>query len=275
MKPRRAVPPPSAQKGATLVELMVGLAIGLMVVAVALGALLVSRGVSGTVGDASQLQQQAAHALRVIGTQVRQAGSVRLNLAFGKPGEGSEQGVEALDSVAFETSFDRTQDTLGRDASHPLRVGYQNYKEQLHGQEQAQSLLRDCLGRQPSDLAIQSSFRLNRPSGAVSGELECAGADGRTEAVIGNVADFQVRYLLQGLDASGNAVVRRVDAAGVNGEWPSVVAVDVCLELVGDEPLDTASATYRDCNDAETGMGNRLRLVFRNTFQLRAQGAPR
>ena len=70
------------QSGVTLIELMVGIAIGLMVVAVAMGALMVSRSVSGTVSDASDIQQQAAYAMRVIGAQVRQAGSLRINLDY-------------------------------------------------------------------------------------------------------------------------------------------------------------------------------------------------
>jgi type IV pilus assembly protein PilW len=69
-----------AQRGVTLIELLVGIAIGLLVVAVAMGALMVSRGVSGTVSDASSIQQQAAFAMRTIGLQLRQAGSLRLNL---------------------------------------------------------------------------------------------------------------------------------------------------------------------------------------------------
>ena len=57
----------SQQRGVTLIELLVGIAIGLMVVAVALGALMASRSISGTVSEATSLQQQAAYAFRVIG----------------------------------------------------------------------------------------------------------------------------------------------------------------------------------------------------------------
>ena len=60
----------------TLVELLIGIAIGLLVVAVATGALMVSRGVTGSVSDASNIQQQAAYAMRLIGGQfgVRRGG---------------------------------------------------------------------------------------------------------------------------------------------------------------------------------------------------------
>ena len=64
------------QRGVTLIELMVGVAIGLLVVAVAMSALMVSRGVSGTVSDESGLQQQAAYAMRLMAKQMRQAGSL-------------------------------------------------------------------------------------------------------------------------------------------------------------------------------------------------------
>ena len=266
----------STQRGVSLIELLVGLAIGLMVVSVALGALLVSRGVSGTVSEAAQMQQQASYALRVIGQQLRQTGSVRLNLAIAKPAAtaSAPQAFDALDPVAFEASFDRSSGGLATSAKFPLQVGYQNYTEQVAAGGEAQSLLRDCLGRQPSPAVIQSDFRLVRASGAASGELQCAGRDGTAHALIGNVADFQVRYLLQTAGA-GDATVRRVQAAEVGANWAQVVAVEVCLELVGDERIDTAGATYLDCNHASTAMANRMRMVFRNSFQLRSQGAPR
>lgn len=277
MKPRLR----SAQAGVTLIELLVGLAIGLMTIAVALGALLVSRGVSGTVSDASQLQQQGAYALRVIGMQLRQAGAVRLNLAFAK-GAGTASAplvIDPADPVAFEGVFDRGTNALKTDTSSPLQVGYQNYTEKVSFDSNAeQSLLADCQGKKPSATVIQSNFSLVKASGAATGDLQCAGSDGTAQTLISNVADFQVRYVLQTLDATG-ARMNRVAAAGVGANWPSVVAVEVCLELVGEENIDTAGATYRRCDwvsgQDETAMGNRMRMVFRNTFQLRTQGAAR
>ena len=81
---RRACQPPSPrlQQGLSMIELLVGLTIGLMTIAVAIGTLMISRQVSGSVSEASQLQQQAAQAFRSIAQQARQAGSLRLNLAY-------------------------------------------------------------------------------------------------------------------------------------------------------------------------------------------------
>ena len=71
---------PQTQRGVTLIELMVGITIGLLTVAVAMGALMIARGIWGTVSDAGTIRQQAAYAMGVIGLQLRQAGSLRLNV---------------------------------------------------------------------------------------------------------------------------------------------------------------------------------------------------
>lgn len=267
----------SAQSGVTLLELLVGLAIGLMTIAVALGALLVSRSVSGTVSDASQLQQQAAYALRVVGQQLRQAGSIRLNMAYGAA---SGAVADPAQQVAFETSFDRANAALQTSMAYPLKAGYQNYTERVAADAKTeQSLLADCLGRASTTDVVQSNFRLDKASGAATGNLQCQGSDGTVQTLIGNVADFQVRFVLQTINAAG-ANMRRVAAASMAGtDWPNVVAVDVCLEVVGEETIDTVGATYRNCSwvsgQAETSMGNRMRIVLRNTFQMRTQGAVR
>ena len=91
-------PDRNKQSGVTLIELMVGIAIGLLTIAVAMGAIMVSRGVSGTISDATQIQQQASYAFRVIGQQLRQAASIKLNLAAQKP---LGSAIEAADVVAF------------------------------------------------------------------------------------------------------------------------------------------------------------------------------
>ena len=135
------------QAGVTLIELMVGIAIGLMVVAVALGALMVSRGVSGTVSDASNIQQQAAYAMRVIGAQIRQAGSLYINMTYQ-----TNNADPYLAQVAIETSapasgtynaFEPSTDTI-KGASDSMTIGYRRYKETVTnpanpGQEKAVS----------------------------------------------------------------------------------------------------------------------------------------
>src|SRR5690606_33587556 len=66
--------------GAALLEIMIGLAVGLLICATALNALHISRALSEITGDAIAMQQDVTTALRIIGLQIRQAGSAALDL---------------------------------------------------------------------------------------------------------------------------------------------------------------------------------------------------
>ena len=154
-----------SQRGVTLIELMIGIAIGLLTIAVAMGSLMVSRGVSGTVSDASSIQQQGAFAMRTIGLQLRQTGSLRLNL-----NPGIVTAAEPyLAPAAFETKagqFDPTTPTgilEGKDSpgatEFKLDVRYSSYTEPLFvGGTQSQA--RDCLGANPDPNLLESKFSL-------------------------------------------------------------------------------------------------------------------
>ena len=285
---------PHAQRGVTLLELMVGIAIGLLVVAVAMGALMVSRGVTGTVSDASGIQQQGAYAMRLFGQQLRQAGSLRLNR-----NPGTVVAAELyLAPVAFETkatsatplySFDATkpeQIISGTAAPVTLVVGYRRYTEPTFISATDVSPSRNCLGG-PADSSnherLESTFWVSSKN-----ELRCAGnpnpalasppTDTDGQPVLQNVANFQVRYLVQN-NTAGNPTLSQVDASGVTN-WAQVQAVEVCLVLYGAEAMDLpAGSNYTDCDGTAVDMSTltgararRMHVPFRNVFQLRSQG---
>jgi len=295
---------PHAQRGVTLLELMVGIAIGLLVVAVAMGALMVSRGVTGTVSDASGIQQQGAYAMRLFGQQLRQAGSLRLNR-----NPGTVVAAELyLAPVAFETkatsatplySFDATkpeQIISGTAAPVTLVVGYRRYTEPTFISATDVSPSRNCLGGPADPLPppasqpptsdyqrLESTFWVSSKN-----ELRCAGnpnpalasppTDTDGQPVLQNVANFQVRYLVQN-NTAGNPTLSQVDASGVTN-WAQVQAVEVCLVLYGAEAMDLpAGSNYTDCDGTAVDMSTltgararRMHVPFRNVFQLRSQG---
>lgn len=283
----------------TLIELLVGITIGLMVVAVAGGALMVSRGVSGTVSDASAINQQAAYAMRVIGGQLRQTGSLYLN-----PNPGNANAVNAPAApVAFERSakspgsgndFDlspaNAQQIISGTTtpSTTLTIGFQRYADPVFTSASAVPMARNCLGGPQdgsTDQRIESIFRLD----TTDNELECAGngvpagAAPVFQPIIGQVANFQLRYLVQSANTPttlGNPTVQYVQAASVTN-WGEVQAVEVCLVLYGAEPVDLpAGSSYTDCDGATSvdmttltgARRNRMHKVYRNVFQLRSQG---
>ncbi|MFT4195886.1 MAG: PilW family protein [Ottowia sp.] len=300
---------PRAQRGITLIELMVGIAIGLLVVAVATGALMVSRGVSGTVSDASGIQQQAAYALRVIGAQLRQAGSVRLDLnptsavtadekllapvAFVKKSESTSAPAFTFDLAQPASLFSGTDGTSTTSAT--LTVGFARDPQDVFTDTNAVTLARNCRGG-PSDTSSDttSSHQLVASVFQMDGnnQLTCTGNGLDAQPIIQNVANFQVRYLVQDVTTSlGNPTVQYVNAAAVGTNWGRVQGVEVCLVLYGSEPIDLPTgSTYTDCdgttavdmssatstdmngNAIGTTRARRMHLVFRNVFQLRSQG---
>lgn len=268
-----------SQRGVTLIELMVGLVVGLLVVAAAMGTMMVSRGISGTVSDASNIQQQAAYAMRTIGLQLRQAGSLRLDL---NPTGAVEDLASAV--VKFEREygdFDYAKNIIrGIDAptgaDFKLTTGYRNYKEALHNKTADESQVRDCLGQQPSETLIESNFVLK----TATNELYCAGSNKVAQPVVEKVANFQVRYLMQESPA-GDPKIKYATASAVGENWGRVQAVEVCLVLYGNESIDLpAGSSYTDCDGTTkvdmtklTGeRARRMHLTFRNVFQLRSQG---
>ena len=276
-----------SQRGVTLIELMVGIAIGLLTIAVAMGSLMVSRGVSGTVSDASSIQQQGAFAMRTIGLQLRQTGSLRLNLSPGIVTAAEPY----LAPAAFETKagqFDPTTPTgilEGKDSpgatEFKLDVRYSSYTEPLFvGGTQSQA--RDCLGANPDPNLLESKFSLRVNPVTNVPELVCASAGSiAAQPLVQNVANFQVRYLLQdNTSTPGSSTLKSVDAAGVGVDWAKVQGVDVCLVLYGTERIDLPTGSnYTDCDGAAVDMSTltgararRMHVTFRNTFQLRSQG---
>jgi type IV pilus assembly protein PilW len=290
-------PRPDTQRGVTLVELLVGITIGLLTIAVAMGALMVSRGVTGSVSDVSDLQQQGSQAFRVIGSQLRQTGSIRLKLSATKLDSDTSPPLVG-EPVAFETDFSdgtnmftlATDSLSGLDSpsagEFKLTTGYRNYAELVYlrvdptAPAGPESVLRNCLGEGGTAALIQSQFVLN----VATNELRCA-ANGQVQPIVRNVANFQVRYLMQTAAGTGNPNLRYVNAATVGAPgtpgWAQVFAVEVCLVLFGSERLNLpAGSTYTDCDGATAvdlttlaePRNGRMHMVFRNIYQLRSQG---
>lgn len=278
------------QRGVTLIELMVGIAIGLLVIAVAMGALMVSRGVSGTVSDASGLQQQGAYILRTIGQQLRQSGSLYLN-----PNPASAASADVLTAVAFEiqatgqgggNSFSQ-QDTIKGTASS-VTTGFRRYQDNVFIADNATTttvgtdyLARNCVGapaNNKTDERVESIFSF------ADNMLSCGGNGAAAQPIAQNVAEFLVNYIVQTNDGSGTKVQFKkgsdMPTDVTDPIWRTVQGVQVCIVLYGNEVVDMpANSSYTDCSGNNVDMTtltntrkNRAHLLFRNTFQLRSQG---
>lgn len=239
------------QRGVSLIELLVGLSIGLLVIGAAIGTLVMSRGAASATSDISQLQQQGSFALRVIGFQLRQAGAIELVESTSTSGAyGFNDPVEAMVGGANGAAG----------ASDTLIVRYQ--PATLATQR------RDCLGDSipASTITVPATFAVN-----TKGELVCIGV-GKSGAqpVIGNVNDFQVAYRVN-IGTTDAPAFRRLTANQMTSteHWKRVKAIEVCLDLKGSDPLPDGGGTFTDCQGTDVTLDGNAHLVFRNVFDVR------
>lgn len=245
-----------SQRGISLVELLVGLTIGLLVIAAAIGTLVVSRTASSTVSDASQLQQQGAYALRVMGLQMRQAGSIELTAVT------TPAGFEFNNDFSGVAGAGQRVTGLEGVGGAPDTVTISNQPSQLTSQA------RDCLGNSAAAGLghIDSSFFVE------NGQLFCLGTNAASgkQPVIANVADFQVRYrLVSGTTPNQTTRLLTADDVPAAGGWAIVNTVETCLDLQGNDSGQPASGNYINCQDVSTPRNGRLHVVLRNVFNLR------
>ena len=274
------------QAGLTLIELMIGLAVGLLVVAVATVSLLGSRSVTGAVSDISGIQQQAAYVMRTFGTQLRQAGSLYLDLGLDADGKG-----EITSATAFQLRGN-SERAITEDAEEtPIKyiVQYTGYEEPTFAN--AGPISRHCLGG-PESIPAGTTASIENIFVLDGGVLRCQGRvvhqtgeikETTLQPIAQNVAAFQVRYLLQS-NGAANPTMQDTNAEGVGRDWNRVQGVEVCLVLFGTERIDLPAnlpelTSYTDCDGTRVDMTaltgnrtNRMHYVFRNVFQLRSQG---
>lgn len=241
------------QRGASLVELLAGLTVGLMVIAGALATLDTARSTSASISDLSQLQQQGSYALRVIGTQIRQAGSV-------EPVKGVHNNLFSFnDAAGVATASTETSAASGTEGggarTDTVSVSHQQASTASQG--------RDCLGELISGGRAEGIFFVDNT------ELRCKTAR-KNQALISNVADFQVWYRVRTApDATQRMTADRVKAAAL---WGSVKSIEICLHLTGNQGGHPGSENVTDCLGKSTPRNGRLHLVFHNVFDLRSQG---
>lgn len=258
---RRTTPARQAdERGASLIELMVALTVGLMVVLAGLMVLINSRITSTAVVDTNRLQVKAEMLMRQLGTHLAQAGAVELVdgggglVSFSSEFTGFNPAIAGGPFIAVH-GIEGTNS-----AADTLRVSYEDDGAML-----------DCQGNRtaaPNGSGISRVDHEFTRSG--TGELMCQGANGTATVALGDgVEDFQVTYTVRTV-AGGAASFQRLTADQLTaGTWPAVTAVTICLRLAGDlSNLPAGSATV-GCRGESVPSDGRIRRVVQRTFTLR------
>ena len=253
-KPRR----PAARRRSVaartmLVELLVGLGLAGIAIAAAIAALIVARSAATSVHEMASLQQQASFALRTMGREIRSAGSLELQAS---PANGSNFRFAGAASPATsgEARIRGTDGTPG--TSDSLSLAHTS-------PPLLPSLQRDCLGQDAASGArTLALFHVD-----AKGNLGCRSGSGQSQPLIGGVASFQLRYRVLEGDRVRSMSAGEIDAAQL---WPSVQAVEVCLELRGERRATAPGRLHAGCTGQSADAAGRLVLVTRKLFLLNA-----
>ncbi|WP_158235923.1 PilW family protein [Limnohabitans sp. B9-3] len=230
--------------GYTLPELLIGLSLGLMVIAAATAAYGVSRQTWSNMAAIDAVHANARIALRKIREHAQIAGAAYLdksaspntqlssNYSAGQPDLQGENGNKADEHVAL---------------GHWVNV----YD-------------RDCQGNQPKGIqVIRNDFKLNADK-----ELTCkdlSPTSSTYQALAEGVEDFQVRYA----QANPAAQTLQWKTADQVSAMSQVLAIEVCLRVASVTTVSNGSTASQGCAGETVAADGRLRRVFRRVITLR------
>lgn len=228
--PARSIAKLRVQRGLTLLELLVGMTIGVVVGTAAMGTLVFVQTSNRLIGEVARMQQDAAIAFHLIGQHVLSAGSIQLTQ--------TADGSVTLTPVTSFNGLNNDGVRLEGLSDREFRIAINLLDPAPVGQSTS-----DCLGREVLGpiLITQFSWENNelRCVGAQIGETVGAGGVTR-QAVISNVAQWVVHYGIRSTDR----LQYRTYAADL--PWAQVVALRVCMVLTSEAAVEDFHALYRD-----------------------------
>lgn len=241
------------QRGISLIELMVGITIGMLVVLAATGTIVLNRVAGNTVSDTATVTSQASNTMRQLVFALRQAGAFELQ-ATQPSATASEQAFNLADP---NSPLPAIISGINGSSTAPdeVTVNFTN---------RAAAVTRDCLGNQTANVNdnIPNRFYVN------AANLMCQGLAGNpAQSMAQNIEDLQVLYLTE--SGAGWQWLNATQVAAA-ASWNRVVAAQICLQVRGDINHGSALVgNYTNCANAQTAHDRFYRLVVRQTVQLR------
>lgn len=226
--------------GLSLMELMVGMTIGLVVSTAAVGTLVFMQSSSRASGESARLQQDATLVFNLMGQYLRSSGSVGLSQSpdggIGFTSRSVFDGIPGSGGAVVRGDLQGNREVLQSAISTLSNAG-------INGPQI------DCLGNTvPTGVStVLTEFDWN----SADGSLRCRRAPVTgdpsgvmtPQPIVGQVAQFVVHYGVRQADGSLHYRLRPAVPAT---DWALVHSVRVCLVLTSQGPVDEFHAIYRD-----------------------------
>ncbi len=267
--------------GRTLIELMIGMAIGMFISALVLSLYMNSRASFRLHDENGRMREDGNFAMNLIGRNVIQSGYspiaattltqpiAQATYLNAQTMRGCEHGFVAPTKGDFSCGSDAS----GQPAIEVVYVVDKSYQSNIgegadcNGQQAKFNLDGAEFGSDDVRYVINRFF-VSKKKGDLFGTLYCAGSGNTTpQPILANVENFKVSFSVDG--------ARDFSADKINN-WKKVMVVTMCLQVASENKVIAGSSQkYVDCSGAESlSKDGRLRSVFQGAFALRNNVSP-
>lgn len=248
--------------GHTLLELTIAVALGLIVTAGAVAAYRSQRQAFALSVDGTRIHEAGMNALMLIGEQIQMAGFVPADAPGGLEG-----------GAMFGCSTGRPTGADGNPVCEALSsrsdgIALRYVGDGVSTWPSSNGQVTDCLGQAvgPSGVTVVNRYYAKASSSTGEPELYCEGSGkaGTAQPLVEGVEKLRLRYWSAG-------AMQPVDASALaRDQWPSVIAVDLCVQVRG--AAFARRVSYVDCNGATNlATDGRARQIFWRHVALRNQ----
>jgi type IV pilus assembly protein PilW len=287
------------QHGATLIELLVGVTIGLLLALVASSTYLFAKQNFNVISETSQMEENGRFALNLLSRYAQNAGFTPIDPKGNLPSGALDDKISGCDRGYTSTNYTAPNFTClattpaGQIPSASLRtVFYTDKPDTSAGKFQGQDCVGDSATVIPvtgkSDTYVVTSYFFVSTTvtqtdygTTTMGQLSCmpdktvppsTGTYSTPQPLIPGIVQIAVGYLVPSTFApEAGHISKQASDFLTTADWANVVALDLCVmaKSVVSSVNDT-STTYTDCygNTVGAGKGERYR-TFRTTVNLR------
>ena len=248
----RAIHPTLAQHGYTLPELLIGLTLGLLVIAAATASYATSAHTWRAMAAADAVHANARVALRNIREQALMAGAAYLTA--GNPIEGH-----------FTVEVSPTEDVV---QAALAGVNGSKYVESLTLGHWHALDATDCQGNtHSSHTSVRNDYKLNTNKELSCKDLNLVGST--YQALAEGVEDFQLHYA----QANPNAQTIQWKTADQVSDMAQVLAIEVCVRVASVAAVHNimSNASEAGCQGEALPVDGRMRRIFKRVIALRSR----